>query len=87
MRGTIEERVAYLEGVIENLPSRMDRLEQRMDRLEQRMDSLEQRLSARIDALSARMDTHFRWLVILFVTVLFSMVTMIANLMLTLFRR
>jgi chromosome segregation ATPase len=89
MRGTIEERVAYLEGVIENLPSRMDRLEQRMDRLEQRMDRLEQRmdrleqrmdmLSARIDMVIARMDTHFRWIVISLITIFLAIMALIVN--------
>lgn len=67
MPGTIEERVAYLEGKVEehskawedlkdmiiHLEGRINALDQKVDT---RIDSLDQRLSSRIDGLDQKVD-------------------------------
>ena len=60
---TLDERVAYLEGRLEDhndwLEGRMDGLDKRIDRLDTRME----RFEARIDGLDARMSRQFMWYV------------------------
>ena len=52
------ERVARIEGILEQVLERFNHVGQRMDRLEQRMDSLQQSLEARFQGL----DTRLNWL-------------------------
>ena len=68
--GTLDERVAYLEGqmaehansfvvmrdALRDIGQRIDRVDQRIDRLEQRIDHLEQRIDARFDAIDRRFE-------------------------------
>jgi len=63
MPQSLEERIAYLEGKVEehtrgfgDLTTRIDGLSSRIDALDQKVDRFRTELSARIDALSARVD-------------------------------
>src|SRR5918994_413324 len=67
---TIDERVAYLEGRLEDhnhwLEGRIDGLDKRIDRLDMRMDRLDTRMDrfeGRIDALDAKISRQFMWFV------------------------
>jgi len=81
---TLEERVAYLEGKVEehsnawrDLAERLDRVERRIDvldqRLSSRMEALDQRLSSRIEALDQKFSRHFLWVIGIQVTILLSL--------------
>lgn len=60
----LEERVARIEGILEQMNERFNHLESRIRALEDRINALD----ARINALSDKLDSHFRWTVALFVT-------------------
>ncbi len=53
---SIEERVAYLEGRVEEHSRAWKDIAERLDRVEKRIDALDQRLSSRIDALDQKVD-------------------------------
>jgi len=66
MPQSLEERIAYLEGKVEehtrgfsDLTTRIDGVSSRIDALDQKVDRFRTELSARIDALSARIDRRF----------------------------
>ncbi len=84
-QGTLEERVAYLEGKVEEqsrlggeLREMIAHLDQKVDRFREelsgRIDALDHRLSGRIDALDQKVSRQFLWLVGLHVTVLLAVV-------------
>jgi len=58
MPASLEERVAYLEGRVEEHSHVWRDLLERLDRLEKRVDTLDQRLSARIEALDQRLSAN-----------------------------
>ncbi len=81
MPGTLEERVAYLEGKVEEhsrgfgeLREMVIHLDQKVDRFREelagRIEALDQRLSGRIEALDQKLSTQFTWLVGIQVAVL-----------------
>ncbi len=62
---SIEERVAYLEGRVEehsrawkDIAERLDRVEKRIDALDQKVDRFREELSSRIDALDQRLSSR-----------------------------
>ncbi len=62
---SIEERVAYLEGRVEehsrawkDIAERLDRVEKRIDALDQKVDRFREELSGRIDALDERLSSR-----------------------------
>lgn len=82
---TIEERVAYLEGKVEEhsrgfgkLREMIMHLDQKVDRFREelsgRIDTLDQRLSGRIDALDKKISSQFVCLVGIQVSVLVSVI-------------
>ncbi|MDQ7851091.1 MAG: hypothetical protein QN152_11800 [Armatimonadota bacterium] len=84
-QGTLEERVAYLEGKVEEqsrlgseLREMIAHLDQKVDRFREelsgRIEALDQRLSGRIDTLDQKVSRQFLWLVGLQVTVLLAVV-------------
>ena len=92
---TLEERVAYLEGKVEELSSgygqlRADiaALDQKVDRFREelsgRIDALDHRLSARIDALDQKFSRWFAWLTGILVTALLAQLGLLGA---ALFRR
>lgn len=67
---TIEERVAYLEGKVEehsrgyaDIREGLQHLEQRLTFLDQKVDRFREELAARIDALDQKVSKQFIWLV------------------------
>jgi outer membrane murein-binding lipoprotein Lpp len=53
---TLEERVAYLEGKVEELSSGSGQLRQDVHALDQKVDRFREELSSRIDALDQKVD-------------------------------
>ena len=79
---TLDERVAYIEGRLDEqsqrfdgLDGKFDRLDARFDRLDAKLDGIAQRLDARIDVLDGRASRHFTWLVGIQVAALVAIVT------------
>jgi uncharacterized coiled-coil protein SlyX len=84
-QNTLEERVVYLEGKVEehsrgyaDIRERLTFLDQKVDRFREelaaRIDALDQRLSGRIDALDQKVSRQFIWLVGIQITVLVAVV-------------
>lgn len=82
---TIEERVAYLEGKVEEhsrgfaeLRDMIMHLDQKVDRfreeLANRIDSLDARLSSRMDSLDDKLSRYFLWTIGIQVTVLLAVI-------------
>ncbi len=82
---TVEERIAYLEGKVEEhsrgfgeLREMVIHLDQKVDRFREelaaRIDALDQRLSARIEALDQKVSKQFIWLVGIQIMVLLSVI-------------
>ncbi len=55
-QGTLEERVAYLEGKVEEQSRGYRELREDVQRLAARIDAMDQRLSSRMDALDQKVD-------------------------------
>ena len=77
MMQTIEERVAYLEGKVEEqskgtgeISTRIEGLSFRIDGLDHKVDRFRDELSGRIDAL----DHRFVWLIGIQITTLLAMI-------------
>ena len=85
---TLEERVAYLEGKIEehsrgfgeirdlivHLNGRVDALDQKIDRFREELSARIDRLDARIDALDEKFSRFFLWTIGIQVTVLLAVI-------------
>jgi len=85
---TLEERVAYLEGKIEehsrgfeeirdiivHLNGRVDALDQKIDRFRKELSARIDRLDARIDALDEKFSRFFLWTIGIQVTVLLAVI-------------
>ena len=85
MVATLEERVAYLEGKVEehskgledlkhliiNLDQKVDR---RIDALDQKVDRFREELSSRIDALDQKFSRYFLWLIGIQITILLAII-------------
>ncbi len=81
MAASLEERVACLEGKVEELARLGPDLRERLDALDQKVDRFRDELAGRLDATHGRIDaldqklsTQFRWLVGLMVTVLLAVI-------------
>jgi hypothetical protein len=88
MPGTIEERVAYLEGKVEehsrgytdireglqHLDQRFVVMEQRFTFLDQKVDRFREELAGRIEALDQRVAKQFIWLMGIQVAVLLAVI-------------
>ena len=59
MANTLEERVAYLEGKVDEHSRGFGELREMMIHLDQKVDRFREELSGRIDALDQKID-HFR---------------------------
>jgi uncharacterized protein Yka (UPF0111/DUF47 family) len=70
LMGTLQERVSYLEGKVEDIRDLLTELNRRVDRIEQRIDRVEHR----IDGLDDKMSRQFLWLVGIQVTTLIAVV-------------
>jgi len=85
MAQTLEERVAYLEGKVEEhsrgygeLREMMIHLDQKVDRFREelsgRIDALDQRLTGRIDALDQKFSRYFLWTIGIQITILLAVI-------------
>ena len=57
----MEERLARLEGVVEQMDRRLSSIEDRLSHLESRLEGLEFELSRVRVELSEKVDRSFRW--------------------------
>ena len=78
---TVEERLAYLEGRVqeyghgmEELRGALLRLDGRMDGLDQKIDRFREELARRIDGVDHRISRGFFWVVGMQLTVLLAIV-------------
>ncbi len=87
---TLDERVAYLEGRLEEhsgtvaaLRSDFGELRRQIENLDQKVDRLLHNLDVKVDSLGVRLDTkasrHFTWLVGIQVAVLIAIVSALAR--------
>lgn len=67
---TVDERVAHVEGQVNELSLRLSGVEGAIRHLEQRMDIRFETLDRRIDALDVKVSRQFMWLVGIQVTTL-----------------
>ncbi len=67
---TLEERVAYLEGKVEELSSGYTQLRADIAALDQKVDRFREELSRGIDTLDQRFSRWFAWLTGILVTAL-----------------
>jgi uncharacterized coiled-coil protein SlyX len=71
---TEEQRVAYLEGQVNEQSQALIAIRDSLGRFEQRVDArfnaIEQRVDARFNALESKMSTQFLWIIGVQVTVL-----------------
>ena len=70
----VEERVAHLEGHVNELSQRLSSIEGAVRHLEQRMDARFEAADRRFDALDGRMSRQFMWLVGIQITTLVAVV-------------
>ena len=78
---TIEERVAYLEGKVDEhsrgfaeLRDLILHLNSRVDALDQKVDRFREELSTRIDALDEKFSRYFLWTIGIQITVLLAVI-------------
>jgi tetrahydromethanopterin S-methyltransferase subunit B len=70
----VEERVAHLEGHMNELSQRLSGVEAAIRHLEQRTDTRFDSVDRRFDALDAKMSRQFMWLVGIQITTLVAIV-------------
>jgi uncharacterized coiled-coil protein SlyX len=75
MPGTIEERVAYLEGKVEEHSRGFAELREMVIHLDQKVDRFREELAGRIEALDQRVAKQFIWLVGIQVMVLLAVIS------------
>lgn len=74
MPGTLEERVAYLEGKVEEHSRGFAELREMVLHLDQKVDRFREELAGRIEALDQKLSTQFTWPVGIQVAVLLAVV-------------
>ena len=82
MAQTIEERVAYLEGKVDEhsrgfgeIRELIMHLSSRIDALDQKVDRFREELAGRIEALDQKMSRQFIWLVGIQIMVLLAVIS------------
>ena len=71
---TIEERVAYLEGKVEEHSRGFAEIRDMIVHLDQKVDRFREELSARIDSLDAKFSRYFLWTIGIQITVLLAII-------------
>lgn len=71
---TVEERVAYLEGKVEEHSRGFGELREMVIHLDQKVDRFREELAARIDALDQKVSRQFIWLVGIQIMVLLAVI-------------
>ena len=78
MPGTLEERVAYIEGRVEEHSKAWEDLKDMIINLDHkvdtRIDSLDQRFSSRMDSLDQKFSRYFLWIIGIQVTIFLSII-------------
>jgi predicted nuclease with TOPRIM domain len=66
MRMSLEERMAKIEGILEQMDKRLNHLESNMISFNERLNSFDKRLDSfneRFDRINERIDSLFKWLI------------------------
>lgn len=71
---TVEERIAYLEGKVEEHSRGFGELREMVIHLDQKVDRFREELAARIDALDQKVSKQFIWLVGIQIMVLLAVI-------------
>jgi len=71
---TLEERVAYLEGKVEEHSKGLEDLKHLISNLDQKVDRFREELSSRIDALDQKFSRYFLWLIGIQITILLAII-------------
>ncbi len=74
MTASVEERVAYLEGKMEEHSRGFGEIRELLVHLNGRIDTMDQRFDSRIDSLDQKVSRHFTWLVGIQVAILVSII-------------
>ncbi len=78
MPGTLEERVAYIEGRVEEHSKAWEDLKDMIINLDHKVDtkidSLDQRFSSRMDSLDQKFSRYFLWIIGIQVTIFLSII-------------
>jgi uncharacterized coiled-coil protein SlyX len=74
MPGTLEERLAYLEGKVEEHSRGFGELREMVFHLDQKVDRVRDELARRIEALDERVSRQFTWMVGIQVTILLAVI-------------
>ncbi len=74
MPGTLEERIAYLEGKVEEHSRGFGELREMVFHLDQKVDRVRDELARRIEALDERVSRQFTWMVGIQVTILLAVI-------------
>lgn len=74
MVATLEERVAYLEGKVEEHSKGLEDLKHLISNLDQKVDRFREELSSRIDALDQKFSRYFLWLIGIQITILLAII-------------
>jgi hypothetical protein len=76
---SLDERVAYLEGRLEEHSGSVTALRGDVQELRQRVDSLSGRLDSRMDAFDAKLSRQFTWLVGIQIVMFVAIISALAN--------
>ncbi len=80
----VEERMAKVEGILEEVRARLNHLESDIGRLDGKIDNLRQDMNIGMDQLRQKIDTNFRWMVGITLGILIPMwVTIILTILFT----
>ena len=71
---TIEERVAFLEGKVEEHSRGVAELRDMISHLDQKVDRFREELVSRIDAIDAKFSAYFLWTIGIQITVLLAVI-------------
>jgi len=63
MRMSLEERMAKIEVILEQIDKRLNHLESNMISFNERLDNFNKRLDERFDRINERIDSLFKWLI------------------------
>ena len=74
MVATLEERVAYLEGKVEEHSKGLEDLKHLIINLDQKVDRFREELSSRTDALDQKFSRYFLWLIGIQITILLAII-------------
>ena len=74
MRTTLEERVAYLEGKVEEHSRAWEDFKDMIIHLDQKVDRFRDELSSRINALDQKFSRYFLWIIGIQITIFLTII-------------